>query len=145
MNPFSPGDVSHAMILDRNDRTISPNAKNRKTDHSKLETTEQFMFDYKDLKKALVVTAFWEAKPGEAEAVAGILQKFSPKAQNDSGVKAFIVHQSKSEPSKFFFYEVFEDPEAFEAHQTTPHFKPLVADQALPKLARRERMQYSVL
>jgi quinol monooxygenase YgiN len=103
------------------------------------------MFDYKGIKDRLVVTAFWEAKPGEADAVADILRQFSPKAQKDSGVELFVVHQSRSEPSKFFFYEVFDGADAFEAHQKTPHFKSLIAEQALPKLAKRERMQYAAL
>ena len=46
---------------------------------------------------------------------------------------------------KFFFYEVFEDEAAFEAHQQTPHFKTLIAGEALPKLAKRERVQYAIL
>ena len=103
------------------------------------------MFDYTAIKNRLVVTAFWEAKPGEADAVADILRQFSPRAQKDAGVELFVVHQSRSEPSKFFFYEVFDDNAAFEAHQTTPHFKSLIAEKALPKLAKRERMQYSAL
>src|SRR5207302_7066560 len=46
------------------------------------------MVDYQELRNGLVVTAFWKAKPRETEAVAGILQKFAPKAQNDPGVQA---------------------------------------------------------
>jgi len=92
-----------------------------------------------------VVTAFWKAKPGETEAVAGLLRRFAPQAQKDPGVQAFLVHQSRSEPSEFFFYEVFEDEKAFEAHQKTPHFRAIIAEEALPKLAKRDRSQYSVI
>ncbi len=103
------------------------------------------MVNYAELKDGFVVTAFWEAKPKETETVAEILRKFTPQVQKDPGVKAFLVHQSSSEPSKFFFYEVFEDEDAFQAHQKTPHFKALIAGEALSKLAKRERAQYSVL
>ncbi|TMJ47565.1 MAG: antibiotic biosynthesis monooxygenase [Alphaproteobacteria bacterium] len=103
------------------------------------------MVDYRQLRNGLVVTAFWKAKPQETEAVAGILRKFMPKAQNDPGVQAFLIHQSKDEPSEFFFYEVFEDEDAFEAHQKTPHFKEMIAGEALSKLAKRERFQYVVI
>ena len=102
------------------------------------------MVDYRQLRNGLVVTAFWKAKPQETEAVAGILRKFMPKAQNDPGVQAFLIHQSKDEPSEFFFY-VFEDEDAFEAHQKTPHFKEMIAGEALSKLAKRERFQYVVI
>jgi hypothetical protein len=66
------------------------------------------MLDYTGLRNGLVVTAFWKAKPDETEAVAAILQRFMPQAQQEPGVRAFMIHQSKSEPSEFFFYEVFE-------------------------------------
>ena len=81
------------------------------------------MLDYTGLRNGLVVTAFWKAKPDETEAVAAILQRFMPQAQQEPGVRAFMIHQSKSEPSEFFFYEVFENEDAFAAHQQTPHFK----------------------
>ena len=100
------------------------------------------MADINTLKKGLVVTAFWEAKPGETEALVGIIKKFLPQAQAEPGVKAFQIHQSTSEPEKFFFYEVFNDEAAFAEHQQSEHFKTLIAGQALPKLAKRERAQH---
>ena len=93
------------------------------------------MIDYQRLRDGLVVTAFWKAKPQETEGAAGILREFMPKAQNDPGVQAFLIHQSKDEPSEFLFYEVFEDEDAFDAHQKSPHFKEMIAGEALPKLA----------
>ena len=101
------------------------------------------MLDYTGLRNSLVVTAFWKAKPDETEAVAGILRRFVPQAQREPGVRAFMIHQSKSEPSEFFFYEAFDDETAFAAHQQTPHFKALIAGEALPKLVKRERAQYT--
>jgi quinol monooxygenase YgiN len=101
------------------------------------------MLDYTKLQSGLVVTAFRKAKPEETEAVAGILRRFMPQAQREPGVRAFMIHQSKSEPTEFFFYEVFEDDDAFAAHQQTPHFKTLIAGEALPKLVKRERAQYA--
>jgi quinol monooxygenase YgiN len=100
------------------------------------------MADLHTLKDGLVVTAFWEAKPGEAEALVGIIRRFLPQAQREPGVKAFQIHQSLSEPEKFFFYEVFKDEAAFAAHQQSDHFKTLIAGEALPRLAKRERSQH---
>jgi quinol monooxygenase YgiN len=100
------------------------------------------MADLHTLKDGLVVTAFWEAKSGEAEALVGIIRRFLPQAQREPGVKAFQIHQSVSEPEKFFFYEVFKDEAAFSAHQQSEHFKTLIAGEALPKLAKRERSQH---
>jgi quinol monooxygenase YgiN len=94
---------------------------------------------------AFVVTAFWEVRPGEEDAVAAILSRFAPQAREEPGVESFVIHRSRGEPSKFFFYEVFKDEAAFASHQQTAHFKALIAGEALPKLAKRERAQYSIL
>ena len=45
----------------------------------------------------------------------------------------------------FVFYELFRDEAAFKAHQDSAHFKTYIAGQALPLLARRERMQHVLL
>jgi len=45
----------------------------------------------------------------------------------------------------FVFYELFRDEAAFKAHQDSAHFKTYIAGQALPLLAKRERMQYALL
>jgi quinol monooxygenase YgiN len=100
------------------------------------------MADLHTLKDGLVVTAAWEAKPGEAGAVLDIVKRFLPQAQREPGVRAFQIHQSLAEPEKFFFYEVFKDEAAFAAHQQTEHFKTLIQGQALPRLARRDRAQH---
>jgi quinol monooxygenase YgiN len=100
------------------------------------------MADLHALKDGLVVTAFWEAKPGETDALVDIIKRFLPQAQREPGVKAFQIHQSTSEPAKFFFYEVFKDEAAFAEHQQSEHFKTLIAGQAIPKLAKRERSQH---
>ncbi|MFO1163118.1 MAG: antibiotic biosynthesis monooxygenase family protein [Reyranellaceae bacterium] len=100
------------------------------------------MADLHSFRDGLVVTAFWQVNPGEVETVNGILREFLPQAQREPGVKAFQIHQSLTEPEKFFFYEVFRDEAAFAEHQQTEHFKTLIAGRAVPKLARRERTQH---
>ncbi|MFI5001836.1 MAG: putative quinol monooxygenase [Reyranellales bacterium] len=100
------------------------------------------MVDVNTLKGGLVVTAFWEAKPDEVDSLVQIIQRFLPQAQREPGVKAFQIHQSLTEPTKFFFYEVFRDEAAFGEHQQSEHFKTLIQGQALAKLAKRERTQH---
>jgi len=93
----------------------------------------------------LAVSAIWEAKAGEADAVAGILARLGEAARAEPGVKLFLVHRSTTDTGQFMFYELFEDAAAFAAHQQTAHFKSLVIEQGLPLLTRRERVQYTVL
>lgn len=100
------------------------------------------MVDLHSLKQGLIVTAFWEAKPGEADTVAAIVREYLPQAQKEPGVLAFQIHQSLTEPEKFFFYEVFKGEAAFADHQQTDHFKALIVGKALPRLAKRERTQH---
>ena len=100
------------------------------------------MADINTLGKGLIITAFWEARPGEVDALVEIIRKFLPQAQAEPGVLAFQIHQSLTEPEKFFFYEVFSDEAGFASHQQTEHFKTLIVGQALPKLAKRERTQH---
>lgn len=93
----------------------------------------------------LLVVAQWEVKPGEADKVAAILRRFVPNAQNEPGVKLFLIGRGKENPGQYLFYELFEDEAAFAAHQATDHFKALIVGEALPLLSKRERTQYTLL
>src|ERR1700751_3137090 len=90
----------------------------------------------------LAVTAMWEARESEADAVADILARFAPYARQEPGVKLFLVHCAGENPWKCLFYELFEDVDAFDAHQQTAHFKALILGEGVPRLAKRERVQY---
>jgi quinol monooxygenase YgiN len=93
----------------------------------------------------LLVVAQWEAKPGEADKVAAILDRFLPEAQREEGVKLFLISRARDNPAQFLFYELFRDEAAFKAHQESDHFKTCIAGEALPLLAKRERAQYGLL
>ena len=93
----------------------------------------------------LLVVAQWEAKDGEADRVAEILSRFLPEAQQEPGAKLFLISRAKDNPAQFLFYELFRDEAAFKAHHESEHFKTYIAGQALPLLARRERMQYVLI
>ena len=93
----------------------------------------------------LAVTALWEARDGEADTVADVLARFAPQARQEPGVRLFMVHRALEKPAQFLFYELFEDAAAYAAHQQTPHFKALILDEGVPRLNRRERVQYSLL
>jgi quinol monooxygenase YgiN len=93
----------------------------------------------------LLVVAQWEAKEGQADKVAGILDRFLPEAQSDPGVKLFLIGRGKENPAQFLFYELFRDEAAVKAHQESAYFKTYIAEQALPLLAKRERAQYGLL
>ncbi|MCS3452852.1 MULTISPECIES: putative quinol monooxygenase [Bradyrhizobium] len=93
----------------------------------------------------LLVVAQWEAKEGQADKLAEILDGFLPEAQKDPGTKLFLIGRGKDNPAQFLFYELFQDEAAFKAHQDSAAFKTYIAEQALPLLAKRERSQYALL
>jgi len=93
----------------------------------------------------LAVAAMWEAREGEADAVADILARFAPMARQEPGMKLFLVHRGVANRDQFLFYELFEDDAAFAAHQQTEHFRALILGEGVPRLTKRERVQYAVL
>ena len=110
----------------------------------------QYAMDKKTVSEAvngggLLIVAQWEAREGQADKVAGILDRFLPEAQREPGAKLFLISRAKENPAQFLFYELFRDEAAFKAHQESAHFKTYIAGEALPLLARRERTQYDLL
>ena len=93
----------------------------------------------------VALAATWQAKAGEAEAVADILRRMADAVKSEPGTLLFWPHGSSSDDRVFFLYELFADDAAFAAHQQTEHFKTLVVGEALPKLERRERVQFTPL
>jgi len=93
----------------------------------------------------LLVVAQWEAKEGQADRIAEILDAFLPEAQKDPGAKLFLIGRGKDNPAQFLFYELFQDEAALKAHQDSAYFKTYIAEQALPLLAKRERAQYALI
>jgi len=93
----------------------------------------------------ILVVAQWEAKEGKADAVVATLRRFLPQAQGEPGVKQFLIGQGKDNLAQFLFCELFENDDAFLAHQASEYFKSLIVGEALPLLSRRERKQYSLL
>jgi quinol monooxygenase YgiN len=93
----------------------------------------------------LLVVAQWEAREGQADRIADILSRFLPEAQREPGAKMFLISRARENPAQFLFYELFRDEAAFKAHQESEHFKTYIAGEALPLLAKRERMQYALI
>lgn len=93
----------------------------------------------------VLVVAQWEAKEGQADTIADILDRFLPEAQRDPGSQLFLIGRNKENPGQFLFYELFRDEAALKAHAESDYFKTYIAGQALPLLAKRERAQYVLL
>jgi quinol monooxygenase YgiN len=93
----------------------------------------------------LAFTVTWEARAGEADAAAEIIARFAPEARKEPGLELLMVNRCVTNPAQFLFYEVFTDEAAFAVHQETPHFRTMILEEALPRLSKRERVQYTPL
>lgn len=90
----------------------------------------------------IAFTVMWEVRDGEADAAADIIARFAPEARKEPGLELLAVNRSTANPGQFLFYEIFTDAAAFEAHQQTPHFRTMILEEALPRISKRERVQY---
>jgi quinol monooxygenase YgiN len=97
------------------------------------------------IEDGVLVVAQWEAKEGESDKIAEILKRFLPRAQAEHGVKLFLIGRGRENAAQFIFYELFADESAYATHQTSEHFRTLIAGEALPLLAKRERAQYVLI
>src|ERR1700757_3970904 len=92
---------------------------------------------------------FWSSRNGRPRTArptrSPILDRFLPEAQREEGAMMFLISRARDNPAQFLFYELFRDEAAFKAHQESAHFKTYIAGQALPLLAKRERMQYALI
>jgi quinol monooxygenase YgiN len=77
-------------------------------------------------------------KPENVDAFMQKLAVNAASARKEAGCKQFEVLVDPADKTKVMLYEVYNDEQAFEAHQATPHFKKYVAE-AVPLLASRER------
>lgn len=77
----------------------------------------------------LIITASWKAKPGkESELEKQLREMVAQVKKSEPKCLQYTLHRGTEDRSRFYFYERYEDPKAFEFHKTTPHFKKLIAN-----------------
>jgi quinol monooxygenase YgiN len=94
-----------------------------------------------DLNHGFVVAVTIEAKPGEEENVAALLQGLVAPTMAEPGVKLFLPYRSPTNRALFFIYELYVDEAGWGAHQNTEHFLTAIKE-LLPCAARRERIPF---
>ena len=99
------------------------------------------MFSHQDLNDGFVVSITIEAKPGEADAVASLLQQLVAPTMAEPGVKLFLPYRSPTNPELFYVFELYANEEAWAAHEATEHFQTLVP-RIVSRASRRERTPY---
>jgi quinol monooxygenase YgiN len=78
-------------------------------------------------KGAVVLTAMVKAKQGQEDAVEEALLALVEPTRKEPGCLCYNLHQSKSDPTQFMFYEQWASKGDLDAHGKTPHMKALGA------------------
>jgi quinol monooxygenase YgiN len=91
---------------------------------------------------AYVVTARWLAKEGEEEQVLAAIRSMIEPSRAEPGCLYYQPNRSEDEPRAFFFYELYEDEDAYKAHGESEHFQRYGLGEAIPLLESRERWFY---
>ena len=66
-----------------------------------------------------------KAKAGKGNAVKEALSSLVEPTRKEPGCLCYNLHQSKSDPTQFMFYEQWASKEALDAHGKTPHMRAL--------------------
>jgi quinol monooxygenase YgiN len=65
----------------------------------------------------------WVANPGKETEVAEIFAKLEQASREEPGCLMYVVHRHRTDPSRFFIYEQYEDDAALEVHRRSQHFQ----------------------
>lgn len=76
---------------------------------------------------SVVLTATVKALSGHEAVVRQALLDMLAPSRRESGCLCYNLHESKSTPGLFIFYEQWASQAAFDAHLETPHFQGLDA------------------
>jgi len=89
------------------------------------------------MANALTVVARIRAAKGKEAALAALLtEQVGVVLKSEPGCVVYRLHRSVKDPELFYFYEVYKDDAALEAHRAAPHFLQF-ARKELPKIADR--------
>jgi len=104
-------------------------------------SVENAKFTPADLNDGFVVAITLEAKEGQSDALAAVLEGLVAPTMAEPGVKLFLPYRSPSNPLLFFIFELYVDEAGWAAHQNTAHFKEALKE-FLPRVSKRERVPF---
>lgn len=88
----------------------------------------------------LAVTYVFPAeKLAEAE---GYLRELIAPTRAEPGCRTYEIYRSKDDPHAFFFYEIYDDEAAIDAHRASPHFQRFGKNGIQPIAQRRVATLY---
>lgn len=91
-----------------------------------------------------VVTAYWDARPGEEHRVAEFLELVTPMTRAENGCLMFRAYRCLDNPAGFFLHEQYVDGDAFEQHRASEHFQRYILGEVVPRLDARHVSTQSI-
>ncbi|MET0144510.1 MAG: putative quinol monooxygenase [Ilumatobacteraceae bacterium] len=67
------------------------------------------------------------AQPGRRDELVAAMQQAITNAESEAGTRVYILHTNDKDPDAVFFYELYDDAAALDAHMTSDAFKALGA------------------
>jgi quinol monooxygenase YgiN len=94
---------------------------------------------------AYVVAARWRANPGKADRLLEMIREMTPPSRAEPGCRFYQPNRDLENPRVFFFYEIYDDEDAYKAHGESAHFQEYGFGEAIPLLEGRERLFYETI
>ena len=70
----------------------------------------------------IALYARFTAKDGKGAELAAVLEELVEIVQREEGIKAYSLHRGLDQPDVVWFYELYADQAAFDAHGKYPEF-----------------------
>ncbi|MEZ5573523.1 MAG: antibiotic biosynthesis monooxygenase [Halioglobus sp.] len=68
-----------------------------------------------------------QAKPGKRDALIALNRTMQDATATEVGVPVYIFHTAEDDPDAFFYYDLYESEEAYNAHCSTEAFSTMLA------------------
>ena len=94
---------------------------------------------------AYVVAVRFTVTAGCERRVLDAVRAIVPLARAEEGCLVYQAARDPDDPRVLFFYEIYVDEAAFDAHRASAHFQRYVVDGILPLLDDRERAIYETV
>jgi len=67
------------------------------------------------------------AKPGKRDELKAINLTMQQVTATEQGVPVYVFHTAENDPDEFYFYDLYETEEAYNAHCATPEFQHMLS------------------
>ena len=94
---------------------------------------------------AFVVTAQWNAVPGEEHRIAEVIKIMTPLSREEPKNRYYQASVDPEDATRFFLFEIYEDAQGYEDHKASTYFQEHVFGYAIEYLAERIIKTYETI